>query len=79
VIPAALAVTVWDPLVSVSVTVSLGSDVARRTTAKERLDWFVVLMNALPVPPPFVNVTDAGLSGAMTALGLGALSPPVQL
>ena len=78
-IPAAVAVTVCDPSVSVSVTVSLARDVASRTTAKERLDWLVVLMNAPPAPPPFVSVTDAGLSGAMIALRLGVLSPPVQL
>ena len=60
-------------------TVSLASDVAGSTTAKERLDWFAALMNAAPAPAPFVSVTDVGRSGAMIALGLGALSSPVQL
>ncbi len=77
--PAAVALTDAAPFVRVSVTVSLASEVDGRTTLKLRLVWFVVLMNALPVPAPFVRVTDTGLSGAIARVELLALSVLSQL
>ena len=77
-IPAAVALTVDDPSPTVRCTVSLASEVAGSTTSNESEEAFAALTKALPVPPPFVSVTETGASGATATAVLWELVPPVQ-
>ncbi len=77
-IPAAVAVTVDDPSPTDRCTVSLASDVDGSTTSNESEAAFAALTNALPVPPPFVSVTETGASGATATAALWGLVTPVH-
>ena len=78
--PWLVAVTVCVPSLALSVTVSVASEVAGRTTSTLTLDALAESMKALPVPPPLVSVIELGAAGAILMCVLcWALSPPSQL
>ncbi len=57
---------------------SLASEVAGSTTLNESEAAFAALTKALPVPPPFVSVTEVGASGTTATNVLCGLSAPVH-
>jgi hypothetical protein len=78
VIPAAVALTVDDPSLTDRWTVSPASDVAGSDTSNDSDAAFAALTKALPVPPPFVSVTELGASGATVTAVPCELTAPVQ-
>jgi hypothetical protein len=77
-IPAAVAVTVDDPSPTDRWTVSLASEGDGSTTSTLSEAAFAAVTKALPVPPPFVSVTEVGASGATITDLLWELVPPVH-